>query len=106
MDGYDINSDTVYVSQNAGRIMRALFEIALRKGWAAVSEQLLNLCKVCEKRIWNSMTPLRQFTKMPNLDDIVRKLEKKAQFQWQHFYEMTPQQLGEVVGMPKMGHKL
>jgi pre-mRNA-splicing helicase BRR2 len=34
MDGYDINADTVYVSQNAGRIMRALFEISLRKGWA------------------------------------------------------------------------
>lgn len=34
MDGYDINADMVYVSQNAGRIMRALFEIALRKNWA------------------------------------------------------------------------
>ncbi len=38
MDGYDINADMVYVSQNAGRIMRALFEIALRKNWAQLSE--------------------------------------------------------------------
>lgn len=38
MDGYDINADTVYVQQNSGRIMRALFEIALRKGWASLSE--------------------------------------------------------------------
>jgi pre-mRNA-splicing helicase BRR2 len=62
MDGYDINADMVYVSQNSGRIMRALFEIALRKNWAQLSEQLLNLCKICEKRLWNSMTPLRQFS--------------------------------------------
>jgi len=39
--------------------MRALFEIAMKKGWASLSEQLLNLCKICEKRLWNSMTPLR-----------------------------------------------
>jgi pre-mRNA-splicing helicase BRR2 len=58
--------------------MRALFEISLRKNWAQLSEQLLNLCKICEKRLWNSMTPLRQFAGMPNLDEIARKLEKKA----------------------------
>jgi pre-mRNA-splicing helicase BRR2 len=59
MDGFDINADTVYVSQNAGRIMRALFEISLKKGWALLADQMLNLCKICEKRLWNSMTPLR-----------------------------------------------
>ena len=62
MDGYDLNSDMVYVTQSASRIMRALFEICLRKGWAHLSEVMLNLCKMVEKRLWNSMTPLRQFT--------------------------------------------
>ena len=38
MDGFDINADTVYVSQNAGRIMRALFEISLKKGWAMLAD--------------------------------------------------------------------
>lgn len=34
LDGYDLNADMVYVTQSAGRIMRALFEISLRRGWA------------------------------------------------------------------------
>jgi hypothetical protein len=33
-----------------------------------------------EKRLWASMTPLRQFTQMTNLEEIARKIEKKAQF--------------------------
>ena len=78
MEGYDINSDMVYVSQNAGRIMRALFEIALKKGWSQLTEQLLRLSKICEQRLWNSMTPLRQFSQMPQSDEVCRKLEKKA----------------------------
>jgi pre-mRNA-splicing helicase BRR2 len=61
IDGYALNSDMVYVTQSAGRIMRALFEICLKKGWAQLSEVMLNVCKMVEKRLWSSMTPLRQF---------------------------------------------
>ena len=60
-----------------------------------------------ERRQWSSMTPLRQYHGLP--EDILRKIEKKEQFTWQHFYEMTPQQIGEIVKFPKMGkiiHKL
>jgi len=49
----------VYVTQSAGRIMRALFEICLKRGWAQLAEVMLNLCKMVEKRLWSSMTPLR-----------------------------------------------
>ena len=31
---------------------------------------------MCERRIWSSMSPLRQFG--PNMDDIARKIEKKV----------------------------
>ena len=34
LEGYDLNADLVYVTQSAARIMRALFEISIRKGWA------------------------------------------------------------------------
>lgn len=40
-EGYDLNADMVYVTQSAGRIMRSLFEIALKKGWAQLSKLLL-----------------------------------------------------------------
>lgn len=61
IDGYAISSDMVYISQSAGRIMRALFEICSKRGWAQLSLIILNVCKMIEKRMWSTMTPLRQF---------------------------------------------
>lgn len=57
----------VYVTQSGSRIMRALFEIALKKGWANLADNLLNACKMVDKRQWYSMTPLRQFANAPAL---------------------------------------
>ena len=51
----------VYVQQSAGRIMRALFEIALKRGWAALANKTLDLCKLIDRRMWKSHSPLRQF---------------------------------------------
>ena len=59
LEGFDLNSDLVYVAQSASRIMRALFEISVKKGWAQVAELLLNLAKMVEKRQWYTMTPMR-----------------------------------------------
>ena len=61
LEGYDLNADLVYVTQSAARIMRALFEISLKKGWAQLAENFLNACKMVDRRQWYSMTPLRQF---------------------------------------------
>ncbi len=36
----------LYISSNAPRIARALFEIVLRKGWAGMTETMLTICKV------------------------------------------------------------
>ena len=80
LEGYDLNSDMVYVTQSAGRIMRSLLEVAVKKGWAQLSENLLNICKMVERRMWSSMTPLRQYHGIP--EDILRKIEKKEQFTW------------------------
>lgn len=87
LDGYDLNADMVYVTQSGSRIMRALFEIALKKGWAMLADHLLNACKMIEKRQWYSMTPLRQFANAPSiqdddqlvkdLNDIARRIERK-----------------------------
>ena len=50
-----------YSWQNAGRIMRALFEVALRNGWPVMASRLLTLCKVVDKRLWGYENPLKQF---------------------------------------------
>ena len=61
---FTLVSDMMYVSQNAGRISRGLFEICLRKGNSTLAEQLLRLTKSIDKRTWWAPIthPLRQFT--------------------------------------------
>mmetsp|Transcript_41123 Transcript_41123/g.47339 ORF Transcript_41123/g.47339 Transcript_41123/m.47339 type:complete len:359 (-) Transcript_41123:2083-3159(-) len=57
-----------------------------------------------EIRMWPSMTPLRQFKGIH--EEILRKIEKKEQFTWEHFYNMTPQEIGEVIKVGKIGNSL
>lgn len=46
IDSFSLTADMNYVSQNAGRIARALFEICLRRGWSGAAEVCLTMCKV------------------------------------------------------------
>ncbi|XP_036173871.1 activating signal cointegrator 1 complex subunit 3 isoform X3 [Myotis myotis] len=75
MDSFSLISDSAYVAQNAARIVRALFEIALRKRWPAMTYKLLNLSKVIDKRLWGWASPLRQFSVLP--PHILTRLEEK-----------------------------
>ncbi|XP_059194984.1 activating signal cointegrator 1 complex subunit 3 [Centropristis striata] len=75
VDSFSLISDLSYVAQNAARIVRALFEIALRKRWPAMTYRLLTLCKVIDKRLWGFAHPLRQFTNLSNI--VLNRLEEK-----------------------------
>jgi len=106
LDGFALMSDMVYVQQSAGRIMRAIFEICLRRGWAALALRALNWCKMIDKRMWASQTPLRHFKGLA--EDILRKVEKKD-FAWERYYDLSSAEIGELIRFPKMGktiHKL
>ncbi|KAJ3030892.1 UNVERIFIED_CONTAM: DEIH-box ATPase [Siphonaria sp. JEL0065] len=106
LEGFALMADMVYVTQSAGRILRAIFEICLKRGWAQLSRKALDLCKMVEKRMWLSMNPIRQFKGVPM--GMIPKLERK-EFSWDRYYDLNPQQLGELAGMPKFGkliHKL
>lgn len=83
--------------------MRALFEIVLKRGWAQLTEKALNLCKMVNKRMWSVQTPLRQFNGIPN--DILMKLEKKD-LSWERYYDLSSQEIGELIRAPKMGKTL
>lgn len=100
LDGYALMVDMVYVTQSAGRILRAIFEICLRRGWAQVCHKALDLCKMVGRRAWLSMSPLRQFANFPA--EVIRKLERKD-ISWDRYYDLNPQELGELVSMPKAG---
>lgn len=86
--------------QSAGRLMRALFEIVLKRGWAQLAEKALSLCKMVQRQMWSSQTPLRQFKGIPN--DILSKVEKKD-LAWDRYYDLSSQEIGELIRFPKMG---
>lgn len=50
LDGYVLKSDMVYVTQSAARIMRGLFEVFIKRGWANVANNCLQICKMIDKR--------------------------------------------------------
>ncbi|KAJ9648356.1 Pre-mRNA-splicing helicase BRR2 [Coniosporium tulheliwenetii] len=100
LEGLALMADLVYVTQSAGRILRAIFEIALKKGWASVAKTALDLCKMAEKRMWPTMTPLRQFPSCPR--DIIAKAER-IDVPWSSYFDLDPPRMGELLGIPKAG---
>jgi hypothetical protein len=54
LDGLALASDMQYVKDSAARLMRCLFEICLKRGWASLTDKALALCKMCAKRMWAS----------------------------------------------------
>ena len=58
LEGLALGSDMVYVTQSAGRLMRCLFEICLRRGWAGLTDRSLALCKMVTRRMWGSQVGL------------------------------------------------
>lgn len=62
--------------QNAARIIRALFEMALRRNWPLMAGRLLKLSKVVEKRLWDWEHPLRQFAFLPS--EMLTKIEERG----------------------------
>ncbi|KAL8506512.1 hypothetical protein ACS0TY_017413 [Phlomoides rotata] len=103
LEGLSLTSDMVFITQSAGRLMRALFEIVLKRGWAQLAEKALKLCKMIGKRMWSVQTPLRQFHGIPN--EILMKLEKKD-LAWDRYYDLSLQEIGELIRFPKMGRTL
>ncbi|XP_014233112.1 putative U5 small nuclear ribonucleoprotein 200 kDa helicase [Trichogramma pretiosum] len=100
LEGFALMSDMVYVTQSASRLMRAIYEIVLFRGWAQLADKCLSLCKMIDRRMWQSMSPLRQFRKMP--EEIVKKIEKKN-FPWERLYDLGPNEIGELIRVPKLG---
>ena len=61
ISSFTLISDVNYISANAGRIARALFEMRLKAGDAGSAVKLLRIAKSIENRVWWFQTPLRQF---------------------------------------------
>lgn len=61
IDTFSLVSDAQYISASLARIMRALFEICLRKGWSEMTLFMLEYCKAVDRQVWPHQHPFRQF---------------------------------------------
>jgi pre-mRNA-splicing helicase BRR2 len=114
LEGFALLADMVFIHQSAGRLMRAIFEICLRRGWAQLAMRALQTAKMIDYRQWGSATPLRQFKRDVGTGavaasalsaEVLRRIERKD-ISWDKYYDMKPQDLGELVRMPKIGKAL
>ena len=56
-----------------------------------------------ESRIRRVQTPLRQFKGIPK--EVLERIEKK-ELAWERYYDLSAQELGELIRLPKMGKTL
>lgn len=87
-------SDQAYVTQNAIRIVRALFEIMLRKNNAVMAGRLLELARMFEAQQWSFLTPLRQFDCLPM--EIIDKIEQRD-LTVRRLQEMDVKEIGSIL---------
>eukprot|EP00055_Hartaetosiga_balthica_P010039 m.41520 g.41520 ORF g.41520 m.41520 type:complete len:2056 (-) comp7002_c0_seq1:116-6283(-) len=105
VSSFSLVSDMNYVAQNAARILRALFEIAMKRNFASVSYKLLTICKAVDRRLWwNFSTPLRQLSNYLK-PEVLSKLESKN-FTLHELLETDATDIGHMLRHVKIGEKV
>ncbi|SCU85873.1 LANO_0C05798g1_1 [Lachancea nothofagi CBS 11611] len=101
LDGFALKSDMLYITQSAGRLMRALYEVSVKKGIPMLAKALLTLCKSIERRMWITNSPLRQFKSCPM--EVIRHTEASF-LPWQDYFHLSsPREVGDAVRSEKYG---
>ena len=100
-DGFALNADMIFIQQNAGRLLRAMFELCLRMNWSQPTKVLLGLTKSVMWKMWSTNTPLRQFRKCPK--EVIRRAES-ATLPWTEYIKFTsPSELGQAIRVESYG---
>ncbi|KAH8912792.1 activating signal cointegrator 1 complex subunit 3 [Coniochaeta sp. PMI_546] len=102
-EDFALGNDLNYVAQQAGRICRALFMIALNRRWGHQCLVLLTLAKSIEKRIWPFQHPLHQFD-LPK--PILNQLDSKDSLSIEAMRDMEPAEIGSLVHNHAAGGKI
>ncbi|CAD5207281.1 unnamed protein product [Bursaphelenchus okinawaensis] len=92
---FTLQTEMYYISQNASRVARALFECTLRKNWSTTAIQCLEFSKYINRKLWVFNSPLRQLVDVGLLKDIVvRKIEAKRNLSFFDLLEYDKKELG------------
>ncbi|KAI6657394.1 hypothetical protein LOD99_142 [Oopsacas minuta] len=102
VETFSLISDLHYISQNGGRILRGLFDIALKKGWPRVTMTLLVLAKCVDWQLWPSDHPLCQMQSMLS-QDLFEKLRTREDLSLERLEEMGEQEIGRMIHYQRGG---
>ena len=104
LESFSLIADLNYISQNAPRISRALFEICMNKGWPSAAEVCLTVSKALEWRLWPTQHPLWQFESFlkPN---IIEKIQNYG-FDLVQLKEMKADEIGAALRHQSIGSKV
>ncbi|KAI0557298.1 activating signal cointegrator 1 complex subunit 3 helc1 [Gracilaria domingensis] len=102
-------SDLSYIIQSATRLLRALFEICIRRGFTSYSLAALELARASELRIWPFQHPLWQFSYMNRRDrryllqpDTIALMEDAKLSDIQALRMMSKEELSEIIRAPQI----
>ena len=92
-----------YVAKNAGRVSRALFEIALKNAWPVTAARFLRLTIAIDRQVWWADSPLRQFRMLKG--EIIAKLEERH-MTLNVLRDSQASDIGSIVRHPLMGNTI
>lgn len=95
IEDFALVSDSAYVAQNAGRIIRSLLEIALSRRWARTTSALISMSKAIEKRMWPFDHPLQQ--SHLNSDTLYAVTERADDVEIEQLAEMSTAEIAKLV---------
>ncbi|GBG84220.1 hypothetical protein CBR_g38192 [Chara braunii] len=101
VEAFSLIADSAYINASLGRIMRALFEITLRRGWCSMAGLLLEYSKAVDKRIWPHQHPLRQFESLLSAEVLMKLEERGADMN--RLYDMDEKEIGALIRHPHAG---
>lgn len=103
VQSFTLQSDTNYITTNASRISRALFEICLKRGWATLTHHYLSISKAIDRRMDTLQHPLRQFNELPQ--EVVKRLEDMS-VTIDEILSMQKSELGQLIHNQKHASKV
>ncbi|WPK24137.1 hypothetical protein PUMCH_001397 [Australozyma saopauloensis] len=107
LDGFALTADMIYVTQSAGRLMRAIHEICLKKKWSQLAETTLAICKYVESRMWSTSSAFRQYGTLAPLELV--KATEASHLPFMSYFQLSPAELSEAIsfrGSSQLAHDL
>ena len=103
IDNPTLISDSYFITQSAGRITRALFEMVMKRGKSFLAGRFLSAALMIDRRVWEFQHPLRQMLSSQLKLDTVMRLEAPRLVSVDHLVEMEAAEIGALIRHNTLG---